>query len=137
MAQYQDRSQSYVLVVGPASDRDHRDIESYGRRFQCPIVVADSPAQAIATAQMDHPYLVILSGESIQQWSPQIAQQLRQSVQPFGLVIVAITDSSELSWEVEPRETGLDGFFVEPISPTVLSALNESAIAKHTYCQCA
>lgn len=130
-------SQDHILVVGHTLDRDREDMESYGKRLHCPMVVADSPAQAIASAQLDHPYLVILSGELMQQWSPQMVAQLRQSVQPKGVVIVAITDSSELSWEVEPQDTGLDGLFVEPISATVLDALNESAIAKHKYLKCA
>ena len=135
MVHAQDQSQDYILVVDPTSDRDYRNMERYGKRLHCPIVVAASPAQALTTAQRDHPYLLILAGNAVQQWSPQMAQQIRQSVQPFGLVIVAITDSSELSWASEPTETGLDGFFVEPISPTVLNALNESAIAKHRFCQ--
>ncbi|MFK8183100.1 MAG: hypothetical protein AB8B99_06970 [Phormidesmis sp.] len=130
-------SSDHILVVGHTLDEEHEGMDSYGKRLQCPMVIADSPAQAIASAQIDHPYLVILSGELIQQWSPQMVARLRQSVQPKSLVIVAITDSSELSWEVEPKDTGLDGFLVEPISPTVLNALNESAIAKHKYFQCA
>ena len=128
--------QDHILVVGHTLDRDHEEMESYGKRLDCPMVVADSAAQAIASAQLDHPYLVILSGELVQQWSPHMVDQLRQSVQPKGLVIVAIASSSELSWEIESQKTGLDGFFVEPISPTVLDVLNESAIAKHRYLDC-
>ena len=135
MAYSQDRRQGYILLVGHTSDEGHQDIVSYGEQLGCAMVVAESPTQAIAIAQRNRPYLVMLSEKSIQQWSPQIAQQLRQSVQPFGVVIVAVMDSSELSWQNEPTETGLDGFFVEPISSAVLSALNETAIAKHKYAQ--
>lgn len=142
MAYSPDRSQSYILVVDPTSDgchssTKHRDIEQYGERLGCPIVFTDSLVQAIATAQQSCPYLVILSGGLVQQWSSQMAQQLRQSIQLSGLIIVAVTDSSELSWEMEYRDSGLDGLFVEPLSPTVLSALSETAIAKHRYLQCA
>lgn len=137
MAYSQDRSQGYILVVGRPSNRGQRDIERHGGGLRCPVVMADSLTQAIAITQNDPPHLVILSGSAIHQWSPRMAKQLRDSAQSSSLVIVAITDSSELSWEAEPRETGLDGFFVEPISSTVLSALNVSAIAKHRYLQCA
>ncbi|MEM6449756.1 MAG: hypothetical protein AAF703_05510 [Cyanobacteria bacterium P01_D01_bin.105] len=136
-SQARDQSQGHILLVGQTPHRVREDIESYSRRFQCPVAVADSPAQAIAQAQLDQPYLVILAGESVRQWSSQMANQLRQSVQSKGVVIVAITDSSELSWKIEPEDTGLDGFFVRPLSPTVLNALNDSAIAKHRYWQCA
>ena len=132
MAYLHSPSKSYILAVDQTAGRDHGSIENYGRQLHCPVVITESPAQAIAAAQLDHPYLVILSGDSVQQWSPQVVRQLRQSVQPSEVVIVAIINSSETSWGLEPEDTGLDGFFVEPVSPTILSFLNESAIAKYS-----
>ena len=99
-----------------------------------PIVAVDSASQAIAQARAKHPYLVILVGDDCQVRSPQIAKQIRQSVHPEGVVIVALTESSESSWpelnEDEDAQADIDGFFVRPLSPEVLDSLNESAIAK-------
>lgn len=136
-------SQNYILIVGqppklaerstPSSTLSSALTSTLGtaQALHCPVVITHSPEQAIAKAQSDHPYLVILSGDASQTWSPQVARQIRQSVQPEGVVIVALTQSSEQSWNPIEDSTEIDGFFVEPLSVDVLSALNASAILRH------
>jgi DNA-binding NarL/FixJ family response regulator len=137
-----NHSQGYILVIGELTCGDQivpqRAPETAAntaphaieQTLCCPVVVVDSPEKAVAQAQVEHPYLVILSGDSNQSWSPQVARQIRQTIQPEGVVIVALTDSSELSWAAKPDGSEIDGFFVKPLSVDILSALNESAIAK-------
>lgn len=122
-------SQNYVLVVG-APCRKLPETKNLAQTLSCPVVTITSPVQALALAQADPPHLVILSGDDGQTWSPQIARQIKQSVQPEGIVIVAITASSERSWQSAEDSAEIDGFFVEPVSADVLSTLNESAITK-------
>ncbi len=118
--------QDYVLIIGQMpGDLQNNEI------IRCPMVIADSPEMAIATAQANPPYLVILSGENSQTWSsPRVAQQIRQSVQPEAIVIVSLNESSDLIWEPQIGSPEIDGFFVTPMSTDVLSSLNESAMAK-------
>ncbi|MEL7350763.1 MAG: hypothetical protein AAF171_25390 [Cyanobacteria bacterium P01_A01_bin.116] len=96
-------------------------------------IVTASPEQAVAQAKEAHPYLVILSGDARQSWSPQIARQIRRSLAPEGVVIVALNESSELSWKAEEDNTAIDGFFVQPLGADILSALHTSAVAKQRY----
>ena len=124
----------YVLVI----DHSTSDLQSTAeasesilQSLHCPVVITDSPEQAVAKAQSHHPHLVILSGDVSDQ-SPQIAKKIRQSVQPEEVVIVSLSKSSEFSWMSEPNSVEIDGFFVEPLSVDVLSALNQSAIVKKT-----
>lgn len=106
------------------------DPNALSQSLHCPVVVTDSAEQAVAKAQEHHPHLVILSGNASKDWSPQIVQAIRQSVQPEEVVIVSLSKSSEFSWMPESSSSEIDGFFVEPLSVDVLSALNQSAIAK-------
>lgn len=122
-------SQNYVLVVG-APCRKLPETQTLAKTISCPVVTITSPVQALALAQADPPHLVILSGDDGQTWSPQIARQIKQSVQPEGIVIVAITASSERSWQSTEDSAEIDGFFVEPVSADIFSTLNESAITK-------
>ena len=122
-------SQNYVLVIGAPSTK-LPETRKLSQTLSCPVVTITSPVQALALAQADPPHLVILSGDDSQTWSPQIARQIKQSVQPEGIVIVAITASSERSWQAPENNTEIDGFFVEPLSDDVWSTLNESAITK-------
>lgn len=122
-------SQNYVLVVG-APSRKLPETQDLAQKLSCPVVTITSPVQALALAQADPPHLVILSGDDGQTWSPQIARQIKQSVQPEGIVIVAVTASSERSWQPKEDSSEIDGFFVEPLSADILSTLNESAITK-------
>jgi DNA-binding NarL/FixJ family response regulator len=126
-------STDYILVVGQPSNGLQNTFQASTQAIRCPVVITNSPDQAIAQAQSDHPYLVILSGDTNQSWSPQIARRIRQSIQPEGVVIVALTQSSELSWHPHAESTDIDGFFVEPLSADILSTLTESAIAKKKY----
>jgi DNA-binding NarL/FixJ family response regulator len=126
-------SADYILVIGRPSHGLQNTFQNATQTLPCPVVVANSPDQAIAQAQADHPHLVILSGDHDQTWSPRIARQIRQSVQPEGVVIVALTQSSELSWHPRTNSADIDGFFVEPLSVDILSSLAESAIAKKKY----
>jgi DNA-binding NarL/FixJ family response regulator len=125
-------STDYILVIGQPSNGLQSTFQSATQAIDCPVVITNSPDQAIAQAEADHPYLVILSGDANQSWSRQIARRIRQSIQPEGVVIVALTQSSELSWH-SPENTDIDGFFVEPLSADILSTLTESAIAKKKY----
>jgi len=122
-------SQNYVLVVG-APARKLPETKNFAQTLSCPVVTITSPTQALALAQADPPHLVILSGDDGQTWSPQIARQIKQSVQPEGIVIVAITASSDRSWPSIEDSAEIDGFFVEPLSADILSTLNESAMTK-------
>lgn len=116
-------------------DTDLQGAEAIARILRCPVSIATSPEQAVAQAQIEHPYLVILSGDVCPKWFLQVARQIRQSVQPERVVIVSLTDSSELSWMPTEASSDIDGFFVKPMSTDVLTALNESAIAKQIFLQ--
>ena len=139
------QSQDYILVIGQpllalpglsASVSQPRAMTTAALQpaLDYPVIAVDSPSQAIAQARAEHPYLVILAGDDCQARSPHVVRQIRQSVQPEEVVIVALTESSELSWP-DPKgndeaQADIDGFFVAPLSADVLSALNESAIAQ-------
>ncbi|MEM9091999.1 MAG: hypothetical protein AAGC93_25095 [Cyanobacteria bacterium P01_F01_bin.53] len=122
------QSSGYILVIG--QPLRHLPKSPSTENLYTPVVTATSPEQAIAKAQAEHPHLVIISGDPHQDWSPQVARQIRQSVQPEGVVIVALTESSDLSWSNTTESSEIDGVFVKPLSADVLSSLNESAIAK-------
>ncbi len=126
-------SKDYILVIGQPSNGLQSTFQEATQAIHCPVVITQSPDQAIAQAQAEHPYLVILSGDTHQTWSPHVARRIRQSIQPEGVVIVALTQSSELSWNPHLESPDIDGFFVEPLSADVLSTLTESAIAKKKY----
>lgn len=122
--------QDYVLFIGqPPIGLQSNQI------VRCPIVIADSVKEAIATAQSHHPYLVILAGDSSQPQLPRIARQIRQCMQPEEVMIVSLTASSDLAWEPQTGSPEIDGFLVEPLSVDVLSSLNESAMAKQKILQ--
>ncbi|MEL7223738.1 MAG: hypothetical protein AAF810_04255 [Cyanobacteria bacterium P01_D01_bin.36] len=112
--------------------------QNLAKTLSCPVVTINSPLQALALAQADPPHLVILSGDDGHTWSAQIARKIKQNMQHEGIVIVAITASSDRSWQSTSDSAEIDGFFVEPVSADVLSSLNESAITKkhcfHTVC---
>ncbi len=92
----------YILVIGspPTSSKSTRfgrddvaqhDITqnsaaSIAKALRCPVFIAETFAEAIAKATADHPYLIILSGDSSQTWSPHLIRRLRQSVEPSGVV---------------------------------------------------
>lgn len=121
------QSPGYILVIGqPLMNLTTSPTEN----LYTPVVTATDPEQAVAKAQAEHPHLVIISGDTHQDWSPQVARQIRQSVQPEEVVIVSLTESSDLSWSTATESPEIDGVFVKPLSADVLSSLNESAIAK-------
>lgn len=122
-------SKDYVLVVRPSS-QGISATPTIAQTLSCPVITVSSPRQALAKAQADPPYLVILSGENSCAWSSQMAHQIRARVRSASVVIVAITNSIDLSWEPKEETTAIDGFFVEPLSADILSTLNESAITK-------
>jgi len=124
-----ESSQDYILVVG----RPYKELvaaKAIAQALNCAVVAVASPQQAVAKAQLNPPYLVILLGDERQTWAPQIAREIRQSVEPERIVIVALTTSSEPSWQLKENSAEIDGFFVKPISPDVMSTLRDSAIAK-------
>lgn len=127
-----ETSPGYILVIG----QPLKNLERYGdsplsaEKPQATVINTRSPEQAVAQAEADHPYLVILSGDACQEWSPMVARQIRQSVQPESVIIVALTESSELSWTAPEPSNEIDGVFVKPLSADVLCALKASAIAK-------
>ena len=127
-----DHCQDYILVIGQSakSIKEQSAATVIAQELNCPVVSIASPWQAIAKAQANPPYLVILSGDEGQTWAPQTAREIKQSVQSQGVVVVALTTSSEHSWADDAERAEIDGYFVEPMSADVLSALNESAIAK-------
>ena len=129
-----ETSPGYILVIGQPLKNLERDWDSplSAGTNEATVVNAHSPEQAIARAQADHPYLVILSGDACKEWSPAVARQIRQSVQPESVIIVALTESSELSWLTPEPSHDIDGVFVKPLSVDVLRALKTSAIAKKT-----
>ncbi|MEO0709102.1 MAG: hypothetical protein AAF050_26055, partial [Cyanobacteria bacterium J06649_5] len=82
-----------ILVVG----RPYKEViaaKAIAQALNCSVVAVASPQQAVAKAQLNPPYLVILLGDEHQTWSPQIAREIRQSVEPERIVIVALTTSS-------------------------------------------
>ena len=126
-------SPGYVLVIGKPNSSIQNAAEapeSVLQSLHCPVVITASLEQAVTKAQEHHPHLVILSGDASEDWSPHIAKEIRQSVQPEGVVIVSLSKSSEFSWMPESSNAEIDGFFVEPLSVDVLSALNQSAMVK-------
>ncbi|MEL7332511.1 MAG: hypothetical protein AAFN12_09680 [Cyanobacteria bacterium J06560_2] len=120
--------QDYVLVVNPPSKA--LATQRLAKTLSCPVVTIASPTQALDLAKSAPPYLVILSGDDDQAWSSRIARQIRQQVQPESVLIVALTESSNCSWQPNEDNAGIDGFLVEPISAEVLDTLNESAITQ-------
>ncbi|MEL6159099.1 MAG: hypothetical protein AAFQ40_13280 [Cyanobacteria bacterium J06623_5] len=130
-------SQDYILVIGQSS-REMLSAapavsQTITQALNCPVVTMTSPVQAVEKAQVNPPYLVILSDDDGQTWTPNIARQIRQSVGSRSVVIVALTTSSECSWPLSDNSethAGIDGFLVEPMSSDILCALHESAIAK-------
>ncbi|MEL7142822.1 MAG: hypothetical protein AAGM27_06455 [Cyanobacteria bacterium J06554_3] len=130
MKPQQDHAQQdYILVIGQPS-KELAAAKAIAQTLNCSVVSISSPRQAIAKAQANPPYLVILSGDDRQTWSPQTARQIKQSLPSEGIVIVALTESSEPSWTSHPNSAEIDGFFVAPISVDVLSSLHDAAIAK-------
>ena len=131
-----NHSSGYVLVIGNLISNHLHNIaeapESVLQSLYNSVIVTASPEQAVAKAQEHHPHLVILAGEVSEDWSVHMAKQIRQSVQPEGVVIVSLSKSSEFSWMPQSSSVEIDGFFVEPLSVDVLSALNQSAIVKKT-----
>lgn len=124
-----ESSQDYILVVGPLT-KEMAAAKAIAQALNCSVVTIASPWQAVAEAQNHPPYLVILLGDEGQTWSPQIAREIRQSVEPERIVIVALTTSSVPSWQCQESSAEIDGFFVEPISLDVMNTLRDSAIAK-------
>ena len=123
------QSKDYVLVVQPPSG-GLSTTQVIAPNLSCPVITVTSSRQALAQAQADPPHLVILSGEDDGVWPSQIARQIRQRVQAQSIVIVAITDSTDLIWRSEEGTAAIDGILVEPLSADILNALNESAITK-------
>ena len=128
----QNHTQNHILIVGYQSELLVA-AQSLAQALNRSIVVTTSPHQAVAQAQTDRPYLVILSGDEGQRWSWQVAREIRQSIYPHHVVIVSLTASSDHSWPL-PDEIDahpeIDGIFIAPLSADVMSSLSESAIAK-------
>ena len=124
-----ESSQDYILVVG-RPDREVAAARAVAQALQSAVVVIASPQQAVVKAQHNPPYLVILVDDDRQVWSPQIAREIRQSIEPERVVIVSLTASSESGWQPCENSAEIDGFFVEPISPAVMHTLRDSAIVQ-------
>jgi CheY-like chemotaxis protein len=116
---------SYVLVLSQQSD-DLDILQSLLNRLCCAVSVASSEAQAVAQADQDPPYLVILSGDR-RTWSQGLVRRLRTLNQAGNTTIVALTDCHAPSWLPQEENPGFDGFLVKPVSGDILSSLVQSA----------
>jgi AmiR/NasT family two-component response regulator len=128
------RSHNYVLVFDQHLD-DLKIIASLLEHLRCPVVMASSLEQVIATAIQAHPSLVILGGSS-QNWSSALVNQLRNLTQTSATTIVALSDCHAPNWLPLEDNPGLDGYLVKPLSGDVLTSLVQSAWARQT-CYCA
>lgn len=133
MKQFED----YVLIVRSSlTDVEASMASMDSQALGCPVITVNSPQIALDKAKAAPPHLVILSGkDSSDAWLSQMARQIRQGVQSESIVIVAITDSTDLSWPSDEDTSAIDGMFVEPLSLDILSTLNESAITKRRWLQ--
>lgn len=125
-------SRSYVLVLNQDSN-DLNLLKFSLQKMSCPVVVAHSAAQAIATATQAPPYLVILVGNQ-NHWTTQLIKELRKIANHCGMTIVALTDFHAPSWMPQEENPGLDGFLVKPLNCDVLLSLVQSARARQSYC---
>ncbi|HEY9861349.1 MAG TPA: hypothetical protein V6D16_17750 [Candidatus Obscuribacterales bacterium] len=116
---------SYVLVLSQQSD-DLDILKSLLGRLCCAVRVASSEAQAMAQANQEPPYLVILSGDR-HTWSRGLVHHLRSMTRTCNTTIVALTDCHAPSWLPQEENPGFDGFLVKPISGDILSSLVQSA----------
>jgi len=116
---------SYVLVLSQQSD-DLDILKSLLGRLCCAVRVASSEAQAMAQANQEPPYLVILSGDR-HTWSRGLVHHLRSMTRACNTTIVALTDCHAPSWLPQEENPGFDGFLVKPISGDILSSLVQSA----------
>lgn len=120
--------QRYVLVVD-SSYEDFQGIHLMLSHLHCPVVVASSVEQAVAQAQQEPPYLVILAGDN-ENWSQSLVNQLRQTTPKANVTIVALTNTTDPRWGHYEENPGIDGFLVQPVSGDILNLLVESALAK-------
>lgn len=121
-----------VLVLDLETD-DIQVLQSLLQSWQCSVVVARSPHQALAFAQYTFPYLVILAGNH-QNWSQTFVDQLRLVLKVCHPTIVALTDCHAPSWAPQEAHPGLDGFLVKPLTNDVLSLLVQSSWIKQNCC---
>ncbi len=125
-------SQSYVLVLDQQSD-DVQLLESLLGKLRCPVVVARSTDQAVASMSQSAPYLIILTGNH-QSWSQTLVNDLRGIVKACGVTIVALTECHAPSWLHQEENPGFDGLLVKPLSGDVLTSVIQSAWARQNYC---
>lgn len=92
-------------------------------------IATSPPAQAVDSAMTKRPHLVILFGDEQQAWSLQVARQIKQSIQPSNVTVVALMDSIEQSWDAAV-DSAIDGCFVRPMSPNIFNALDMFARLK-------
>src|SRR3712207_5379361 len=102
---------SYVLVLSQQSD-DLDILKSLLGRLCCAVSVASSEAQAVAQANQELPYLVILSGDR-HTWSQSLVCHLRSMTRTCNTTIVALTDCHAPSWLPQEENPGVYGFLVK------------------------
>lgn len=124
--------QNYILILDQGSE-DLPIIESLLGHLRCPMVVADSPSQAVARARQAPPYLLILVGNQ-QDWPKPLMRQFRSLADTSGITIVALTDDHAPSWLRQEDNPGVDGFLVKPLNRDILSSVVQSAWVRQTYC---
>lgn len=124
-------SKSYILVLDQDSNY-LQALEFLMHQLKCPMVVAYSAAQAIATVSHTSPYLIILAGHQ-RHWSKSLVSEFRRRTTCGETTIVALTDSHAPSWLPQEENPGLDGFLVKPLNGEVLSSVVQSAWVRQTY----
>jgi CheY-like chemotaxis protein len=123
-------SQQYALVLDPQHD-DIRFLTALFESLRCPMVIANSADQVMATINQSPPSLVILAGNP-QTLSQTWVSDLRTIADLFGITLLALSDCNAPSWIHQDENPGFDGFLVKPISDDVLNSLVQSARVRQT-----
>lgn len=127
-------SQSYVLVLDHQPE-DIQHIRKVLHRLRCPMVIAESVDQAIATALQSPPSLVLLAGHHAA--AGKLVTDLRHIAQHCGITILSLADGSTPYWLHQEENPGFDGFLVKPLDRDVMVSLLQSAWARQAMCSAA
>ncbi len=122
----------YILVLDP-KHQEIRNIHAIEADLQYPVFVASSTEQAVTRLSQGMPCLVILVGNSAQDWSQSLVRHLRQTTRYADVTIVALTDSASPQWNHSEDTPELDGFLVKPLSLDIVKSLVESAYARRAW----
>jgi len=124
-------SHDYVLVLDEQRRHLHQaDLPLISERYA--LVVAASEQHAVEQARQAAPCLVILVGDS-HTWFKSQVDALRHSTDTPPMTIVALTESTAPTWQLEKDTLEVDGFLVKPVTDEILNSLVQSAIIKQSY----